>query len=42
MRKVGFQATAEVSKGKSVYGNFGPITAGVNTEPIKIILQPSP
>lgn len=36
--RVGFSGNVEVAKGKTVYGNSTPIVAGVNTEPVKLIL----
>lgn len=36
---LGISATAEVAKGKYANAHSGPVVAGVNTEPMKLVLQ---
>lgn len=39
---IGLSAYVETEKGKYVRADAGPVIAGVNTEPIKLVLRPSP
>lgn len=36
---IGFQAAVEIAKDKTIYVSSGPIVAGVNTEPVRLVLQ---